>query len=81
MCTINECEKHIFICNLRWLMEERSLTEAEMAAVMHLSPGLLRRLLAGEPSRRVSVRVLFYLSEHFGYEINELFTPLWQIRR
>ena len=73
-----DVELQVFIDNVRWLMETHSLTEKQMASIMHIYPKTLKRLLAGEYSPLLGVNAIFYLSDYFGYKPPNLFFPLWK---
>ena len=59
--------------NIRILREKQHLTQKEMAAIMGVGVGMLRRIEHGELPRRCHAGHLIALSQHFGIALDVLF--------
>lgn len=61
------------IHNVITLRRRNGLSLREMAAILHITPYMLRKLERGEISSRLYIDFLFYLRAHFGVSFYDLF--------
>ena len=61
------------IHNVITLRQRNGLSLREMAAILHITPYMLRKLERGEISSRLYIDFLFYLRAHFGVSFYDLF--------
>jgi len=61
------------IHNVITLRQRHGLSLRQMAAILHITPYMLRKLEKGEISSRMYIDFLFYLRAHFGVSFYELF--------
>ena len=66
----------VFCRNIACLKMHYGLTNRELASIMHVGIGTVRRLLRGEVPPRVSAAIIMYLSCHFSIPPSRLFSPL-----
>ena len=56
----------VFCANIRYLRKSRGLTQQQMAQLLHISVGYVRRLERGEVPPRLTVEILQYVYISFG---------------
>lgn len=61
------------IHNVITLRQRNGLSLREMAAILHITPYMLRKLERGEISSRLYIDFLFYLRAYFGVSFYDLF--------
>lgn len=55
-----------FTYNVAWIRKKYGMSKKDMAEIMHVGVAGLSKLERGEIPKRMSLDVLFYLSDHFG---------------
>ena len=71
--TANDAQLTNLIHNIITLRQRHGLSQRQMAAILHISPYMLRMLEKGQISRRLYVDFLFHLRSYFHITFNDLF--------
>lgn len=60
--------------NLRLLKAKYGLTQKEMADICDMGVGSVAKLLKNQIPKRMSLRCVFKLAEHFGFDVGMIFS-------
>ena len=71
-------QKEIYVLtqNIRILRKKHSLTKQEMARILKIGTGSLRKLENGELPQKLSVEVLFEIQRYFGISPYNMFSQV-----
>lgn len=65
-----------FCCNIAYLRKKHGMTQAEMAKILDVGVGTVRKLEHGIIPPRLSAAVVCRVSDHFHIHPSTLFSPL-----
>lgn len=68
----NKKELDTFCANIRYLRQQRQLSQKEMAALLHISVDYVRRLERGEVPPRMTLEPAIYCYYIFGFSLDVL---------
>ncbi|MBQ6830933.1 MAG: hypothetical protein IJO59_07415 [Clostridia bacterium] len=68
----------IFCRNVAWIKQRYRLTNRQMAEILGVGEGSVRKVLSGEIPERLSAQVIIRLAKRFSYRPSEWFLPLYE---
>ncbi len=66
-------QRSIFCHNFAWLRRSHGLTQAQMAQLLHISVGYVRRIEHGDVPAKLGVEIVLSLVDLFHIDPRELF--------
>ena len=75
---MNYDEVHLNLCqNIRHLRKVHLLTQREMAQIIGISVGMLRKIECGCPTARISCAALYQVCKHFHVSSDAILFENW----